>query len=74
MTNTPLLAAHDCFISVHGHGRQHYKDAGSGDPLILIHTNGASSARICSSLSACIWACDLCASSLMFVMVSRRRS
>lgn len=42
MTNTPLLAAHDCFISVHGHGRQHYKDAGSGDPLILIHTNGAS--------------------------------
>jgi pimeloyl-ACP methyl ester carboxylesterase len=43
MAQTPLLAAHDRFVSVHGHGRQHYKDAGSsGEPLILIHTNGAS--------------------------------
>ena len=42
MSNTPLLAANDGFVSVHGHGRQHYKDAGSGEPLILIHTNGAS--------------------------------
>lgn len=42
MPHTPLLAAHDCFVAVHGHGRQHYKDAGSGEPLILIHTNGAS--------------------------------
>ena len=40
--NAPLLAAHDRFVAVHGHGRQHYKDAGSGEPLILIHTNGAS--------------------------------
>lgn len=43
MAETPLLPAHDHFITVHGHGRQHYKDAGSGEPLILIHTNGASS-------------------------------
>jgi pimeloyl-ACP methyl ester carboxylesterase len=42
MSNAPLLAANDCFVSVHGHGRQHYQDAGSGVPLILIHTNGAS--------------------------------
>ncbi len=42
MANAPLLAAHDRFVAVHGHGRQHYQDAGSGEPLILIHTNGAS--------------------------------
>lgn len=37
-----LLAVNDRFVAVHGHGRQHYKEAGSGEPLILIHTNGAS--------------------------------
>ncbi|MCC6532040.1 MAG: alpha/beta hydrolase [Burkholderiales bacterium] len=42
MSNSPLLAAHDGFVSVHGHGRQHYLDAGSGEPLVLIHGNGAS--------------------------------
>lgn len=42
MSEAPLLAAHHRFVSVHGHGRQHYLDAGSGEPLILTHTNGAS--------------------------------
>ena len=42
MATDPLLAVNDRFVAVHGHGRQHYKDAGSGEPLILIHTNGAS--------------------------------
>jgi pimeloyl-ACP methyl ester carboxylesterase len=42
MAANPLLAVNDRFVSVHGHGRQHYKDAGSAEPLILIHTNGAS--------------------------------
>jgi pimeloyl-ACP methyl ester carboxylesterase len=42
MSTDTLLAVNDGFVAVHGHGRQHYKDAGSGEPLILIHTNGAS--------------------------------
>jgi 3-oxoadipate enol-lactonase len=42
MSNSPVLAVNDSFVAVHGHGRQHYKDGGSGEPLILIHTNGAS--------------------------------
>jgi pimeloyl-ACP methyl ester carboxylesterase len=42
MAHNPLLAVNDRFVAVHGHGRQHYKDAGSGEPIILIHTNGAS--------------------------------
>ncbi len=42
MSSPALLAVNDRFVCVHGHGRQHYKDAGSGEPLILIHTNGAS--------------------------------
>jgi len=42
MANPALLAVRDAFVAVHGHGRQHYKDAGSGEPLVLIHTNGAS--------------------------------
>ena len=42
MAHPPLLAVNDRFVAVHGHGRQHYKEAGSGEPLILIHTNGAS--------------------------------
>ncbi len=42
MAINPLLAVNDRFVSVHGHGRQHYKEAGSDEPLILIHTNGAS--------------------------------
>jgi pimeloyl-ACP methyl ester carboxylesterase len=42
MSVSPLLAVHDRFVSVHCHGRQHYKEGGSGEPLILIHTNGAS--------------------------------
>ena len=42
MATTPLLAAHERFVAVHAHGRQHYQDAGSGEPLVLIHTNGAS--------------------------------
>lgn len=43
MSTSPLLAVDDRFVAVHGHGRQHYKEGGSGEPLILIHTNGASS-------------------------------
>jgi pimeloyl-ACP methyl ester carboxylesterase len=42
MATAALLAAHDRFVAVHGHGRHHYQDAGSGEPLLLIHTNGAS--------------------------------
>ena len=42
MAHPPLLAVEDRFVAVHGHGRQHYKHAGSGEPLVLIHTNGAS--------------------------------
>jgi 3-oxoadipate enol-lactonase len=42
MAVNPMLAVNDRFVSVHGHGRQHYKDAGSAEPLILLHTNGAS--------------------------------
>ena len=42
MAHPPLLAVNDQFVAVHSHGRQHYKEAGSGEPLILIHTNGAS--------------------------------
>lgn len=42
MAHPALLAVNDRFVAVHGHGRQHYKEAGSGEPLILIHTNGAS--------------------------------
>jgi 3-oxoadipate enol-lactonase len=42
MAHNPLLAVNDRFVAVHGHGRQHYKEAGSGEPLLLIHTNGAS--------------------------------
>jgi pimeloyl-ACP methyl ester carboxylesterase len=42
MAQSPMLAVNDRFVAVHGHGRQHYKEAGSGEPLILIHTNGAS--------------------------------
>lgn len=43
MATSPLLAVHDRFVNVHGHGRQHYKEGGSGEALILIHTNGGSS-------------------------------
>ena len=42
MSANTLFAVNDRFVAVHGHGRQHYKEAGSGEPLILIHTNGAS--------------------------------
>lgn len=30
------------FVEVAGHGRMHYLEAGRGDPLVLIHTNGGS--------------------------------
>jgi pimeloyl-ACP methyl ester carboxylesterase len=42
MAHPALLAVNDRFVAVHGYGRQHFKEAGSGEPLILIHTNGAS--------------------------------
>ena len=42
MAHPPMLAVNERFVAVHGHGRQHSKEAGSGEPLILIHTNGAS--------------------------------
>jgi 3-oxoadipate enol-lactonase len=42
MAHSPLLAVNDRFVAVHGHGRAHFKEAGNGEPLILIHTNGAS--------------------------------
>src|SRR3954463_7618942 len=32
----------DGFAKTRNHGRIHYREAGSGEPLILMHTNGGS--------------------------------
>jgi len=42
MTNQKAGAVKEGFAQTNGHGRMHYHEAGSGDPLILIHTNGGS--------------------------------
>jgi 3-oxoadipate enol-lactonase len=42
MSNEPASAVITGFIPTHGHGRMHYREAGRGDALILIPTNGGS--------------------------------
>mgnify|MGYP003343399570 CR=1 FL=1 len=42
MSTQASTALKEGFVNTNGHGRMHYQEAGSGEPLILIHTNGGS--------------------------------
>ena len=41
-SNVGTPAFREGFVQTNGHGRMHYLEAGSGTPLVLIHTNGGS--------------------------------
>jgi 3-oxoadipate enol-lactonase len=60
--STGTSVARDGFVQTNGHGRMHYLEAGSGDPLLLIHTNGGSAhqyagvmARLARSFRVIAW-------------------
>jgi len=42
MTNITSISIKDSYAQTNGHGRMHYLEAGSGETVILIHTNGGS--------------------------------